>query len=194
MKTPTHLAINWLILKRLNISESKQYAVLLGGVAPDLAIILVFSLLAVFVHPFDDALALFRSWYETSPWLIGLHNLLHSPVSLLGLLLLSFLAGAYQKQFEWFLAGAFVHTFIDIYTHVDDGPLVFWPFNSEYRFQSLLSHWHPDYYGREMLIAECLLLAAVAFVLLRRFYKYYFRLLYIGQFQFVGFKRAVLHP
>ena len=141
MKTPTHLAINWLILKRFNVSKKNQIAFLLGGVMPDVAIILTFTFVFLLVHPFSEALATFRALYDHNVWLIGLHSLFHSPLSLAFLFLFAFVIKPYQRRLESFLAGCFCHSLIDIYTHVDDGPLVFWPRKEASYKSSRLSVW-----------------------------------------------------
>jgi hypothetical protein len=64
--------------------------------------------------------------------------------------------------------GAGIHTVIDIATHVDDGPLLFFPFNWSYRLQSPISYWDPEHYGLIFAPLEHLLDVALIFILVRR--------------------------
>ncbi len=87
--------------------------------------------------------------FFNSPWWIVAHNSLHSPVVLV--------AGfAAAKRFDgrgWaairsLLAGAGLHSLLDIPVHHDDGPLLLFPLNWDFRVQSPVSYWDPKHYGR----------------------------------------------
>ena len=47
----------------------------------------------------------------------------------------------------WFALGCGLHSCVDILTHYDDGPLLFFPFNWRYRFASPISYWDPRHYA-----------------------------------------------
>jgi hypothetical protein len=47
----------------------------------------------------------------------------------------------------WFLLACGLHSFVDVLTHYDDGPLLFWPLNWSLRFSSPVSYWDPAHYG-----------------------------------------------
>jgi len=172
MKTPTHVAINYLLFSRLGMNKKYSKFFLLGGAMPDVPICLAFAAIFLWSEDLTNTVAVFRGLYESNVVMIGLHNVFHSPLSLFMLLLFSFLAGRYKKQLDMFIAGCFVHSFIDIYTHVDDGPLMFWPFDLESRFTSRISHWDPSYGGDFVLMAEvCILICAVSLVYYRQYLK-----------------------
>jgi hypothetical protein len=57
----------------------------------------------------------------------------------------------------WFAAGCLIHTALDIPTHQNDGPLLFFPLEWSVRFQSPLSYWDPRFFGREFAVVELLL-------------------------------------
>jgi len=85
------------------------------------------------------------AFYFDSAGFIALHHLLHSPTSLA--MLLCFWLGL--KHFErtdlralWFLCGAASHSVVDVITHAEDGILVLWPLNWNYRFNSGLDQWN----------------------------------------------------
>jgi hypothetical protein len=40
-----------------------------------------------------------------------------------------------------------LHSFLDIFTHHDDGPLLLFPFDWSLRFTSPISYWDPEHYG-----------------------------------------------
>jgi hypothetical protein len=50
--------------------------------------------------------------------------------------------------------GCLVHTAVDIPCHVDDGPLLFFPFNWNIRYHSPVSYWDPRHYGTQFAIFE----------------------------------------
>lgn len=172
MKTPTHVAINYLIFSRLGMDKKYSKFFLLGGAMPDIPICLAFAALFLWSENLANTVAIFRSLYEGNVIMIGLHNVFHSPLSLGMLLVGSFLAGPYKTRFEFSIAGCFVHSFIDIYTHVDDGPLMFWPFDLDSRFTSRISHWDPSYGGEFVLMTEiCILICTISLIYYRQHLK-----------------------
>ncbi len=172
MKTPTHVAINYLIFSRLGLDKKYSKFFLLGGAMPDVPICLAFATIFLWSEDLTNTVTVFRGLYESNVVLIGLHNIFHSPLSLLMMMLFAFVAGPYKKQFEMFIAGCFIHSFIDIYTHVNDGPLMFWPFDLESRFTSRISHWDPSYGGEFVLIAEvCILITTLSLLYYQRYLK-----------------------
>jgi membrane-bound metal-dependent hydrolase YbcI (DUF457 family) len=96
--------------------------------------------------------------YFHNPFWIASHNLLHSPILLL--LLLSLLwrsrrnIGSPSRWFFWFLLACLLHSVVDIFTHADDGPLLFFPLEWTIRFHSPISYWDSQYYGNEFRIFE----------------------------------------
>lgn len=85
-------------------------------------------------------------------WIIS-HNLLHGPIPLGVIALAGYYFGLRQQKkwaiaLFWFAIACGFHSLVDILTHHDDGPLLFFPFNWEYRFFSPVSYWDPRYGGR----------------------------------------------
>lgn len=145
-------------------------AFLLGSILPDVPL---FILTVGFIinrrwlnpAPLDEGMfgAAYDALYFSNPWWIALHNLLHAPplillYALLGLLALraraseraraSQRARAWGFALCWFAAGCGLHALLDIFTHVTDGPLLFFPFNWSYRFAAPISYWDPQYGAR----------------------------------------------
>mmetsp|Transcript_33909 Transcript_33909/g.78296 ORF Transcript_33909/g.78296 Transcript_33909/m.78296 type:complete len:321 (-) Transcript_33909:700-1662(-) len=61
------------------------------------------------------------------------------------------------RSWYWILSSALFHALCDIPVHHDDGALLLWPLNWSYRFESPLSYYDPDYYGKQFAICEHIL-------------------------------------
>lgn len=85
---------------------------------------------------------IFDTLYFKNPWWISLHHLLHAPLLLLlyALVLYPLRKNLIAYWLLWFVAGCTLHTLVDIATHYNDGPLVFFPLNWTYRVYSI-SYW-----------------------------------------------------
>ncbi len=164
MNTPTHFLMTAVLRKALPQWEMTSSAVLLGSVAPDIPLyglslgglfyfhrILGWSLADAAKHIFDTL------YFEDPIW-IGLHNFLHSPLSLLILLGVSQVVRLRSPQWgtwmRWFVLACMLHSVVDIFTHHDDGPLLFWPLNWQMRFQSPVSYWDHRHFGSEVARLE----------------------------------------
>ena len=167
MNTPSHFLVNAALAKGWRGLPIVKSAFLLGSIAPDLPLYLLsigsliyyhflrgWSLAETFRYMFDDL-------YFNHPLWIACHNFLHSPILLaLGLIWLRRWCDrvpSTKAWWFWFFAGCAVHTLLDIPTHVDDGPLLFFPLEWSFRFQSPVSYWDDRYYGREFSIFEAIL-------------------------------------
>lgn len=139
-------------------------AILIGSVAPDIPLYLLsiggifyyekllgWTKHATFHHMFHDL-------FFHDPYWIICHNTLHAPLVLIaGLIFIRVLKGKEKFQtnwFTWFFAACLLHSVVDIFTHHDDGPLLFFPFNWHYRFISPVSYWDSKHYGFQFSIFE----------------------------------------
>jgi len=142
-----------------------------GAVLPDIPLIAIaiFCALDVGMLPFAPGFsAEFKvamdSFYFDTPWFVGLHQLLHSPLSLLGLYLV--LSACTTRDSvarfagSWFLAGSASHSAVDLLTHSKDGILVFWPFNWDYRFDAGVSQWDMGGAGATLITIETAMLVS----------------------------------
>lgn len=185
MKTPSHIIINLAIkrIKGLRNARIPWQAVFWGSMMPDIPLG-VLSLGATFYYRVilgnqspDLMETILHPLYFNNPFWISAHNLLHAPF-ILGLSLAILWrwrtrAGKVQHWLFWFFSSSTIHTGIDILTHYDDGPLIFWPFNGSFRFNSPISYWDPAHFGTEFMIFELLLDAVlVAFLLLPKITSY----------------------
>jgi hypothetical protein len=180
MNTPSHLLINAALRKGLRSRVVIPGGPFLwGSVAPDLPLYLL-SIGGLIYYPAvygwtreQAARHMFDTLYFNDPFWIAAHNTLHSPTMLL--LLLAALWPARARGIKgsttlwWFLVGCLVHTAVDIPCHVDDGPLLFFPFNWTIRYHSPVSYWDPRYYGTQFAVFELTLdLVLLLYLLLPR--------------------------
>ena len=167
MNTPTHLLMTAALRKALPRWKMVRSAVLWGSMAPDLPLYALSIGGLVYFHKLRDwplsnaAQHIFGTLYFAHPVWIALHNVLHSPLSL-GLLWA--LNHGFRRQranaanwCDWFLLACLLHSLVDIVTHHDDGPLLLWPLDWQWRFESPVSYWDHRYYGRETARVEALL-------------------------------------
>jgi hypothetical protein len=162
---PTHLVINAVIEKKFGAKfKLAKSAFLWGSVLPDLP----FGLLSwgtYIYHRFilqqnTDSLMenVIHPAYFTNPWWIAGHNFLHSPTALAiyAILLRRFVDKIGTRGHGWlsFVFGCMVHTFIDIFTHYNDGPVLFFPFDWHIRFYSPVSYWDKAHYASQFIYVE----------------------------------------
>ena len=163
-------------------------AFLLGSIAPDLPL-WILSISSIGYYHFiqgwslgDTFHLIFGKLYFHNPFWIASHNLLHSPILLLLGLSVVWRSrrniGSRSRWFFWFLLACLFHSFVDILTHANDGPLLFFPLEWTIRFFSPISYWDPQSYGREFRIFEGLLDSILLIYLLSpRIYRYVRRLI-----------------
>lgn len=177
MNTPSHFLMTASLAQVLPQVPIHRPAFLIGSVAPDLALWLL-SIAGIIYYHFMSGWSmiatshqLFSNLYFHNLFWIACHNLLHAPLLLLlGIILV------WQKRSNnsiccwlfWFFLGCLLHSFVDILTHADDGPLLLFPLNWEIRFHSPVSYWDPQYHGREFRRFEMGLDSLLVLFLLRR--------------------------
>lgn len=172
MQTPSHLLITAFLARRVSSNRAvplQRTALLVGSFLPDIP----FALLSLgygayyrwwatpLIPPGEIMLYLHLEKFFIDPiWLIG-HNFFHAlPINSL-LLLIGYLAWRHQRRWGrplfWLAVGTLFHTILDILTHHNDGPLLFFPLNWTYRFASPVSYWDPDHFGTLFSIGEIFL-------------------------------------
>lgn len=164
MNTPTHALINFTVAKSLGVESFPATAVLIGSLAPDIPLYGLsiggaawFRWVEGREWP-DIGRHMYGNLFYNDPIWIALHNLLHSPVVLITVLLTLFMmlsqADFLASWWTWFFGSCLLHTLVDIPVHHDDGPLVFWPLNSSYRFNSPFSYWDTAHHGMAVMTFE----------------------------------------
>ncbi len=115
--------------------------------------------------------SLFDDWFFNNTAIIALQNTFHSPLLLLLFIGLAFyLFNRFNTQTThhnlqakdthlygwifWVCCAAMLHTLIDIPLHAGDGPLIAFPFDWNYRFDSPFSYWDPNHHGYAWSIFE----------------------------------------
>ncbi len=159
MITTTHIVTNGWLARRLPGSFGSPISFVVGGFAPDIGLTLLTAGAAVYfplVRDMSMAETMRYSFdtlfFESKPW-IAAANVLHSPVVVGGLYLLSKTVGESVIPSKWkrrlgsFAAGSALHILMDIPVHHDDGPVLFWPIDWSYRFESPVSYWDRDHFG-----------------------------------------------
>lgn len=157
MNTPSHFFMTAALAKALPHLSIARWAVWVGAIAPDVPLWLLsiggmlyyrtlrgWSTEATFNRMFDEL------FFNDPLWVIP-HNFLHAPIVLL--IGLAIAVQGLQKGFHWanglfwFLIACLLHTGVDILTHADDGPLIFFPFDWQTRFHSPVSYWDERYHA-----------------------------------------------
>ncbi|MEL7644866.1 MAG: metal-dependent hydrolase [Anaerolineaceae bacterium] len=177
MRTLSHLLINSALAKNANSNGLPRSAFLFGAVIPDIPLGLLhigYSLYSRFILEIPSPGLMppgFDELYFTNPWWIASHNFLHSPSALLIYLVLLWRfrnkVNTVGQWLFWMVVGSSIHTIFDIFTHVDDGPLLFWPFDLQTRFHSPVSYYDPEHFGLAFTIFEWSLNVALLIYILR---------------------------
>ena len=178
MLTPSHFLMTAALDKGLPRIPIVKSAFLLGSVAPDLPLWLLSIGSLIYYHYILgwSVAHTFRLVYGElffhNPFWIASHNFLHSSVLLiLGLVLVwrkRRCIGSIKRWLFWFFVACLLHTGVDILTHVDDGPLLFFPLDWTTRFHSAVSYWDHRYHGRTFSVLERALDATLLVYLLWR--------------------------
>lgn len=175
MNTHSHFLMTALAgdqLKKRDVPLNNR-AFLLGSVMPDIplfALTLGYFVYRYWFDPIGPGEHIFGprfdALYFTNPYWIAAHNFFHAPF-IIGLMLAAGYVGMKrQKKWAaalfWFAAACGFHSLVDMVTHVNDGPLPFFPFNWTYRFAAPVSYWDPAHGGR--IFAPLSLLLDVAII------------------------------
>ncbi|MCH8016974.1 MAG: metal-dependent hydrolase [Acidobacteria bacterium] len=167
MNSPTHFLMTAALRQALPRIPMVRSAVLIGSIAPDIPFYLL--TLGSFLYyqnvvgwPSNEtARYIFRTLYFEDPVWIAACSLLHSPVSLAVGLGVARLLRTRWRDFSnwmhWCLMACLLHSLVDIVTHHNDGPVLFWPLNWHYRFPSPISYWDNAHFGRQVGIFEWIL-------------------------------------
>jgi membrane-bound metal-dependent hydrolase YbcI (DUF457 family) len=158
VNTPSHAIIAAALRQALPQFRIPLSAVLWGSIAPDIPL---------FVLTLDHMLG---TRYLRDPLWLTARTALHAPLVIAAVLLVALTVGrrrVWGRWLAWFAAACALHTLLDIITHVDDGPLLLFPFDRTVRFHSPVSYWDPRFHGRAFTVLEvsldlCLLVYLVA--------------------------------
>ncbi len=159
MQTYSHVLLTVWLRSRLakRRAAPPPGALVLGSFAPDLPLLLL--TLWYFYRQYSlhgPGFPLFGpdydAYYFHDPLWIAAHNVFHAPAAVLIWTALGYFAGVrrgnpFWTAFFWFAVGCAFHSLIDVATHYDDGPLLWFPFDWETRFYSPISYWDRRHYA-----------------------------------------------
>ncbi len=167
MQTQSHLLVTGFVGQQLQQRgiPVRHKAWLIGSVIPDIPLALLTMIGTLYYRWFNPTVPagevherLHFQLFFTNAWWIASHNFFHSLI--IGALLLGLGWWAWRNQkswgmtLVWFALGTLIHTVIDIFTHHSDGPVFLFPLTWSYRFQSPISYWEQEYYGRQFGMFE----------------------------------------
>lgn len=172
MNTQTHVIMGAVLFGR-GLSR-KAWAGALGGVIPDLPMILIVLTLKLAGVP---ARVIFgemywQNWWQTTN-AIGHNFWLWSGLVIIGLVMRDRLSSSVRSFDNWtlvslFAGSALLHTAIDFFCHREDAHMSFWPV-TRWKFMSPLSYYDPAHYGTYVSVFELVMGLCLAFILFRQF-------------------------
>ncbi len=162
---PSHLVINAAIEKKFGAKyKLAKSAFLWGSVTPDFPLFFLSIGYSLYHRYFAAQIVVgvmnktFDDLYFNNPFWIAGHNLLHSPTALIiyAIALWRFADKVGTRGHWWlsFVFGSMVHSVIDIFTHYDDGPVLFFPFDWHTRFHSPVSYWDRAHHASQFFWVE----------------------------------------
>ncbi|MFT6658464.1 metal-dependent hydrolase [Maritalea sp.] len=174
MLTNTHVLIAAAALTRRRYTRRQNLLIVFGGFFPDLSLFVMF---VVGRMPGSQITNLWRKpdgmyWQEPWQFLSALSN--SFPIYIAALLIfLLLLRSAPKSRVVWlslvlFVLAGLTHILVDFMTHADDAHVQFWPFSGA-RFNSPISYWQSQYYGKWVGAFELLMGAGLVTILWRRF-------------------------
>jgi hypothetical protein len=169
MNTQSHVIMGAVIFGRG--IPAKAWAGVLGGVIPDLPMILIviaLKLSGVPAHTIFDEMYWQNWWQVTNA--IGHNVWLWGGLIILGLFMRDRLSSSARSFDQWttvslFAGSALLHTAIDFVCHREDAHMSFWPM-TRWKFMSPVSYYDPAHYGMWFSLFEaalCLVLATILF-------------------------------
>ena len=160
MNTPSHLILNWAVLRR-PLPPTMTWPILLGALIPDLALFIFYGWARWQAMP---ERVIWSEAYYSEPWqsIFAVGNSL--PLGLLGV----FLGLGLRRAWIGYLGASMgLHHLADLPLHHDDAHQHFWPFSS-FRFVSPVSYWDAEHFGLlGSTIEVVLVLGATAYLLPR---------------------------
>jgi hypothetical protein len=167
LNTPSHIIINAAIHKKVGRDIIPKSAFILGAFLPDFPLGVLTLGFFLYNRFFLDNTSVqllpgaYSELFFNHPLWIASHNLLHTPLILGSFLVIFWRFREYDRHVGnwlfWFAVSASIHTAIDILTHINDGPLLFWPLDWQTRIRGLVSYHDPAFSGIEFSVFEIIL-------------------------------------
>jgi len=159
--TSSHILIGAAVTSRTRFKPWQLMLAWVGGFMPDSFIFVMVALSRMVNGPGFDLWSYPNGLYWQQPWQTFSSIANSFPLWTL-VLLIGFLLFKYSSRFKIvglgiliFSVGYFLHISVDFFTHADDAYPQFWPF-TDWRFNSPISYWQPEYYGRIFGVVEAI--------------------------------------
>jgi len=162
LNTPAHIAVNLVLLGRKHRPEL-NVPILLGALAPDTPIIVFYLIVKLYLNLPESVI--WSDAYYNPGWQAFFDLFNSIPLALAGWLV--FTIGK-QSRPAVFFASMVLHLMLDFLLHHDDAHRHFMPL-SRWRFESPVSYWDPDYFGKVMSFVEIAAVVGACVILWRRF-------------------------
>jgi membrane-bound metal-dependent hydrolase YbcI (DUF457 family) len=131
---------------------------LLGSIMPDMPLFALTFGYWGYRALFDPMLpgespfgAQYDALYFGNPFWIMAHNFFHAPLMVALFAALGYYGMRSEKRWGpllfWFALACGLHSLVDIITHHNDGPLLFFPFDWQLRLITPISYWDARHYG-----------------------------------------------
>jgi hypothetical protein len=172
MNTQSHVIMGAVLFGRG--IPAKAWAGALGGVIPDLPMILIVIVLKLSGVPghtiFDDLY--WQNWWQVTN-AIGHNVWLWGGLVITGLVMRDRLSASVRSFDNWttislFAGSALFHTAIDFLCHREDAHMSFWPV-TRWKFMSPVSYYDPAHYGMWFSLFEATLGVCLMVILFRQF-------------------------
>jgi membrane-bound metal-dependent hydrolase YbcI (DUF457 family) len=172
MNTQSHVIIGAALFGRG--MSPKAWAGALGGLIPDMPMLLIVAVLALSGTPAQTIFGelYWQNWWQVTN-AIGHNVWLWSALVILGLVMRDRLSTSVTAFDNWtlvslFAGSALLHTAIDFLCHREDAHMSFWPV-TRWKFMSPVSYYDPAHYGMWFSLFEASLGFILAAILFRQF-------------------------
>ncbi len=173
MLTSSHILIGAAVTSRTRFKSWQLMLAWVGGFMPDAFIFVMVIFTRLVSGSGVDLWSSPNGLYWQEPWQTFSKISNSFPIWAL-VLLIGFVLFKYSASLKMvglailiFGVGYFLHILGDFFTHADDAYPQFWPF-SEWRFNSPVSYYQPQYYGRIFSVFEAIAgVGIVAYLVLK---------------------------
>jgi hypothetical protein len=164
VNTPTHLMLSAAALTKRSEEGESTYMMpaMVGAILPDAPMFVFYAVEKFLLGSSEREIWTTRYFLESWQNFFDLFNSV--PIVLIGMLV-AWKVG--HRGWMILLASMLLHIAADLPLHHDDGHRHFWPL-SDWRFESPVSYWDPNHFGRPAAVLEVALFIACYFWSMRK--------------------------